>query len=224
MTVVNGKGGGVPAETALDRRRRVRRADLIAAGIGLLGAADGGAVTVRGACKAAGLTERYFYESFEDRDQYVRQVYEDVGRRAHRALTDAMGVGDQGAGGQGAGDQGWADRGGGGAQAERAAAAVDAFVGLMVDQPEMGRVLLLAPIAEPALSGIGMALLPAFITLVLDQLTEVPDPVAKQLLATGVVGALTALFIGYLEGTLVVERERLVAHCVGLVLDTNRRR
>ncbi|WP_024793484.1 TetR/AcrR family transcriptional regulator [Tomitella biformata] len=197
------------AESALDRRRRVRRADFIVAGIALLGAADGGAVTVRGACRVAGLTERYFYESFEDRDQYVRQVYEEVGARAHQALSDAMVAGD---------------RGQGGAQAERAAAAVDAFVGLMVDQPAMGRVLLLAPIAEPALSGIGMALLPAFITLVLEQLTAVPDPVEKQLLATGVVGALTALFVGYLEGTLVVDRARLVEHCVELVLDTNRRR
>lgn len=194
----------VEVETALDGRRRIRRAELIAAGIALLGAADGSPVTVRGACKSAGLTERYFYESFADRDQYVRQVYEEVGRRAHSALTSAMEP-------DGGPDQ-------------RAAAAVDAFVGLMVDRPEMGRVLLLAPIAEPALSGIGMALLPAFITLVLEQLTEVPDPMERQLLATGVVGALTALFIGYLEGTLVVDRERLVEHCVGLLLDTNRRR
>lgn len=191
-------------ESALERRRSVRRDELIAAGVELLGAPNGGAVTVRGVCKRAGLTERYFYEGFAERDQFVRAVYEEVGARAHRALADAVA--------------------GSGAPAERAAAAVDAFVGLMVDEPAMGRVLLLAPIAEPALSGIGMALLPAFVTLVFEQLTAVSDPVEKQLLATGTVGALTALFIGHLDGTLDVDRERLVAHCVGLVLDANRRR
>lgn len=190
--------------TALAQRRTARRAELIAAGIEMLGAAEGPAVTVRGACRRAGLTERYFYEGFADRDQFVRAVYEEVGMRAHGALAKAVE--------------------GSGTQAERAAAAVDAFVGLMVDEPAVGRVLLLAPISEPALSGIGMALLPAFVTLVFEQLTAVPDLVEKQLLATGTVGALTALFIGYLDGTLVVERERLVAHCVALVLDANRRR
>ena len=203
-------GGGMAerSESALERRRRVRRGDLVAAGIALLGASGGTAVTVRGVCKLAGLTERYFYEAFTDRDQFVREVYDEVGARAHRALADA--VADSPSGAE--------------AQARRASAAVDAFVGLMVDQPEMGRVLLLPPVSEPALSGVGVALLPSFITLVLGQLTRVPDPVEKQLLATGVVGALTALFAGYLEGTLAVGRERLVAHCVELVLESNRGR
>ena len=35
--------------------------------------------------------------------------------------------------------------------------------------------------------------------------------------AVGLVGALTSLFMGYLEGTIVVPRETLVQHCVELV-------
>ena len=35
-------------------------------------AAAGPAVTVRAVCRQAGLTERYFYESFTDRDEFVR--------------------------------------------------------------------------------------------------------------------------------------------------------
>ena len=58
---------------------------------------------------------------------------------------------------------------------ERAGAAVDAFVKLMVDDPAMGRVLLLAPLSEPALSRRGIDLMPGFVGLVHDQLSAVDD-------------------------------------------------
>lgn len=45
------------------------------AGVDLLGAPDGAAANVRAVCRAAELTERYFYESFTDRDTFVREVY-----------------------------------------------------------------------------------------------------------------------------------------------------
>ena len=63
-----GRWSGVP----LEDRQALRREDLIAAGVGLLGSEGGPALTVRAVCKAAGLTERYFYESFGDRDDFVR--------------------------------------------------------------------------------------------------------------------------------------------------------
>ena len=37
------------------------------------------------------------------------------------------------------------------------------------------------------------------------------------MIAVGVVGALTSVFMGYLDGTVVVPRELLVQHCVDLV-------
>ena len=67
----------------------LRRDELIAAGVALLGGAQGPALTVRAVCRAAGLTERYFYESFADRDEFVRAVYDDVCARAMSALTTA---------------------------------------------------------------------------------------------------------------------------------------
>ncbi|EUA23076.1 bacterial regulatory s, tetR family protein [Mycobacterium xenopi 4042] len=74
---------------ALEDRQALRRDRLIAAGVQLLGDERGPAVTVRAVCRKAGLTERYFYESFADRDEFVRAVYDDVCTRAMSTLMSA---------------------------------------------------------------------------------------------------------------------------------------
>jgi hypothetical protein len=51
-----GRWSGVP----LENRQALRRDDLIGAGVQLLGAESGPAVTVRAVCRQAELTERYF--------------------------------------------------------------------------------------------------------------------------------------------------------------------
>ena len=187
----------VMASTLADRRA-ARRAALLAAGVALLGDPARPGVSVRAVCRATGLTERYFYESFPDRDEFVRAVYDHVGGRAHEALVAAP-----------------ADGG------DVPRAAVGAFVDLIVGEPAVGRVLLLGPLTEPTLSGRGQALVPAFVTLVHDHLTAA-DPGERQMLALGVVGALTTLFIAYLDGTLTVPRARLVDHCTALVASAGR--
>ncbi|MCR8691050.1 TetR/AcrR family transcriptional regulator [Rhodococcus pyridinivorans] len=189
------------AGVGIDERRRLRRERLLAVGVDLLGAPDGAAANVRAVCRAAELTERYFYESFTDRDTFVREVYAHVADRARDALTEAV---------LSAPTLG------------RAEAAVRAFVELMVDDPAKGRVLLLAPLREPAISRRGIELAPAFVALVRDQLPPGGDEGERHMVAVGVVGALTSLFMGCLEGDLAVSRETLVRHCVALVEDAGR--
>jgi AcrR family transcriptional regulator len=60
------------------RRLAERRARLLAAGLDLLGAdlQDASALTVRAVCGRAGLTPRYFYESFSDKDGFVGAVFD----------------------------------------------------------------------------------------------------------------------------------------------------
>ncbi|NIH80919.1 TetR/AcrR family transcriptional regulator [Amycolatopsis viridis] len=186
------------AGTTLRDRRAARRAQLLDAALDLLGTAGSAAVTVRAVCRHAKLTERYFYESFTDREELVVAVYEQVADEAHSALVGAVG-------------------GSGRNPAERAEAAVTAFVELMLDDPRKGRVLLLAPITDPALSARGVALLPAFAALIRDQLPGRMDTLDRQLTAIGLVGALTHLFTAYLSGTPQMTRERLVGHCVRLL-------
>ena len=161
-----GRWSGVP----LQDRQTLRRGDLIAAGVALLGGAGGQTLTVRAVCRAAGLTERYFYESFADRDEFVRAVYDEVCSTAMTALTSA--------------------------QTPREA--VEQFVALMVDDPSRGRVLLLAPEREPVLIRSGAEWMPNFIGLLQHKLTAITDPALQAMVATGLFFELTAFFTAYL--------------------------
>ena len=181
-----GRWPGVP----LQDRQALRRDDLITAGIGLLGSPGGPSLTVRAVCRAAGLTERYFYESFTDRDEYVAAVYDEVCTAAMGALMQSDSMRD----------------------------AVERFVALMVDDPARGRVLLLAPEAEPVLARSGARWMPNFIELLQRNLTRITDPTAQAMVATGLIGALTALFTAYLDGRLSATREQFIDLCAELLL------
>lgn len=64
---------GVEAPERLAQRRR----QLLDAGLELLGAADDPPeLTVRALCRQAGVSARYFYESFTDKDQLVAAVFD----------------------------------------------------------------------------------------------------------------------------------------------------
>ena len=182
-----GRWSGVP----LQDRQALRRNELIAAGVTLLGSRGGPALTVRAVCRATGLTERYFYESFTDRDEFVGAVYDDVCTRAMATLVESAGSPRD---------------------------AVERFVALMVDDPARGRVLLLAPGAEPVLARSGAAWFPSFIELVQLQLTRISDPTVQAMVATGLIGALSALFTAYLDGRLAATRQQFIDHCVELLL------
>ncbi len=181
-----GRWSGVP----LEDRQALRRDDLIAAGVQLLGAESGPAVTVRAVCRQAGLTERYFYESFADRDEFVRAVYDDVCGRAMSTLMSATTPRE----------------------------AVERFVALMVDDPVRGRVLLLAPAVEPVLVSSGAEWMPSFIDLLQSKLTQISDPVRQKMMATSLIGGLTALFTAYLDGRLAASREQFIDYCVEMLL------
>ena len=181
-----GRWTGVPLE---DRQAR-RRDELLAAGLQLLGATSGPAVTVRAVCRQTGLTERYFYESFADRDEFIRAVYDDVCANAMGALSTSKNPRE----------------------------AVERFVALMVDDPTRGRVLLIAPTKEPVLTQSGADWMPSFIELLQHKMFRDSDPAIRAMEATGLIGALTALFTAYLGGNLAATREQFVDYCVDMLL------
>jgi AcrR family transcriptional regulator len=79
--------------TAADRQAE-RRARLLDAGLSILGSDSGSdPLTVRGVCRRAGLSARYFYESFADRDGFVGAVYDwviaDLAATTQAAVTAA---------------------------------------------------------------------------------------------------------------------------------------
>jgi AcrR family transcriptional regulator len=176
----------------LEDRHALRRDTLVAAGVELLGGEGGPALTVRAVCRHANLTERYFYESFTDREHFVRAVYDDVCTRAMATLTSA----------------------------KTPRAAVEQFVALMVDDPVRGRVLLLAPAVEPVLTRSGAEWMPNFIDLLQRKLSRIVDPITQKLVATSLIGALTALFTAYLNNQLGATRQQFIDYCVDMLLGT----
>src|SRR5581483_1962254 len=78
--------GGVDAV----ERRAARRARLIGAALDLLGTDGWQATTVRAICARAGLTARYFYESFADRDELLLAVFDEIAQEAAAVVLDAV--------------------------------------------------------------------------------------------------------------------------------------
>ncbi|MGB3331762.1 MAG: TetR/AcrR family transcriptional regulator [Mycobacterium sp.] len=181
-----GRWSGVP----LAERQALRRDEFLAVGVQLLGDAGGPTLTIRSACRAAGLTERYFYESFADRDEFVREVYDDVCTQALAALLSTHNPRE----------------------------GVERFVTMMVDDPARGRVLLLAPESEPILYRAGAKWMPDFIVMLQRTLTKIGDSALRQMVATGLIGALTTLFAAYLNGQLKAGREQFIDFCVDMLL------
>lgn len=188
------------AGTTLADRKAARRSQLLESGLTLLGSDEGTALSVRAVCRHSRLTERYFYENFADRDELIVAVYDALVAEAHRVLVDAVAAAPTD------------DR------PARARAAVTTFVELIIDDPRKGRVLLLAPLTHPALSRSGVQRIPMFAGLVRDELSTNVGEDDRAMTATALVGGLANLFTAYLDGTLEVDRERLIAHCVKLVL------
>ncbi len=75
MTPIEAPKARLYRGVAKDERCAERRRRLIEAGIQVFGTDSYHGGTVRAVCVAAGLTERYFYESFLNREQLLHAVY-----------------------------------------------------------------------------------------------------------------------------------------------------
>jgi hypothetical protein len=60
--------------------------------------------------------------------------------------------------------------------------------------------------------------MPSFIKLLQRQLTTISDPALQNMVATGLIGALTALFTAYLDRRLTATREQFIDYCVAMLL------
>jgi len=73
-----------------EKRQGDRRVKLVEAGLEVIGTQGYNAATVRVLCAQAGLTERYFYESFANREMLLTAVYELCIERLTQAILDAL--------------------------------------------------------------------------------------------------------------------------------------
>lgn len=186
--------GGVEA----GERREQRRAALIEAGLELFGTDGFAAVPVKRVCDAAGLTQRYFYESFADRTDLLAAVYDHCVSATRNATTEAAApyLVDE------LGRPKVVSREDVGALAK---AAVGAYIGALTDDSRFARIVLLEMVGiSPALERVRLGALRDWADLILAFAVVLPEaaptsPAGQQqrLACHGLVGAITQLLVDW---------------------------
>ncbi len=138
--------GGRTAE----ERARDRRARLVEATIALMAEHGEAGTTMTAICARAGLTERYFYESFAQREDAMLAALDHVSEQIAAA---AQGVNAQTPG----------------SPEERVRAVMESFVGLVSDDPALGLVAVVHSSATPSLRARRHELIVSFADLVADE-------------------------------------------------------
>ncbi len=175
------------ADRAAERRRRLLDATLS------VWADPAQRTTMTAVCRAAGLTERYFYESFTGLDEVLTAVVEQV---ATEIETTTLAAADAA----------------GSDPAARISAAVSAFVELLVADPRKGRVAIIEAAALPGLRARRTQLLRHFAHLAAEEAhhhaaRRHEDELAGLLFIGGMAEVVTA----WLEGALDVDPDEVVA-------------
>jgi AcrR family transcriptional regulator len=192
---------GVSAE----QRHAERRGRLVAAGLEVIGTRGWPQTGVRDVCREAGLTERYFYESFTDREALLLAVFDHVADVCTQAVLEAFAAAGDGT-------------------RTKVRAAIAAAFELVTDDPRMGRVLLLEAAGDERLQQRRHELTTSSAALLAQIATGYfgrdVDQIDVELSTQAVVGAQTQLAMSYLAGLLEVPRDRLIDHLVALHLAT----
>jgi AcrR family transcriptional regulator len=187
-----------------DERRATRRAQLIDAGLDVLGDDGLAGLTMTAVCVRAGLTERYFYESFQDRDELLGAILDACLLEMDEAMFAALAAAP-------------ADL------LERCRAAAGAMIGVLTDDPRKAR-LHAEAIGSAALSERRAEAVGAHAELLAGQMRELrgldrPEHQAPLRLATLVLmGGLSEAILGWLDGSVEMTRETLIEECARLAV------
>jgi len=191
MAVQSGLYRGVSAED----RVAERRARLLDAGLAVWADPET-RTTMTAICAAAGLTERYFYESFAGLDDLLEAVMDQIAAEIEQTSIRAA---------EQAGDD----------PVARVRASIRAFVQLLIDDPRKGRVAIIESVAVPDLRRRRTALLrhlahrsaiDAREVLGLARRTDHEDDTAGLLF----IGGMAELVTAWLDGTLEATPEEIV--------------
>ncbi|CAN5128666.1 TetR/AcrR family transcriptional regulator [soil metagenome] len=191
MAVQSGVYRGVSAEDrAADRRARLLDATLS------VWADPQVRTTMTAVCAEAGLSERYFYESFGGLDEALTAVLDAVAAEIEAARVAAT---------EAAGDD----------PTSAVYAAVTSFVQMLVDDPRKGRVAIIEASAMPALRPRRTALLRHFAHLAAESAAELlgtraSDPVSDEIAGLIFIGGMAELVTAWLEGALEATPTELV--------------
>jgi AcrR family transcriptional regulator len=193
---------GVSAE----ERRARRREQLLDAGLDLLGTEGWSAATMTAICARAGLTERYFYESFADREALLLAVFDRITAEAADVVLAAIEASPREA-------------------RARSRAAIAAFVELMTDDPRKGRVAFVEALGSEALMRRRYETIRTFAALLAEQAREfygMPEGNDQlvELTSFMLVGGLAEALMAWLGGELDTSREQLIDDSTDLFVAT----
>jgi AcrR family transcriptional regulator len=193
--------GGVPA----GERRALRRARLLKAGLELLGDEGWEATTVTAVCERARLTPRYFYESFQSRDELVVAIFDAIVEEVAAEVRDDFEAGSPDI-------------------EDFIRASIAAWVNVASDDPRKGRVAFVEALGSETLMRRRLDATRRFAGIVSEQARAAYDVRGRDagvLDAAGLVvaGGLIETMIDWLEGGLAQPAEQLIedftAVCMG---------
>jgi len=200
--VTTGLYGGQSAA----QRKAERKAQLLAAGLDLIGTEGWSATTVRGVCTRAGLTSRFFYESFKNLEDLAVAVFDQVIEETTAQVLEALSAAPED-------------------PREKARAAIAAFVRTLTDDPRKARVVFVEALGNDALLARRQATMSAFAQLIAAEGRASYAPSASgssffNLTARMLVGGLAELMITWLNGDIEMDRDELTEDCVSLFVTT----
>ncbi|MGQ4601206.1 TetR family transcriptional regulator [Nocardia sp. R6R-6] len=179
--------------TTLSERRQARRAALLEAALDLIGDSGASGVTMRAVCRKAGLTDRYFYESFAGRDELLDVLYRQVADEFLEPITAFAAAEDP----------------------SRARVPAEILVDKVLADPRKSRLLLVEPYSGTGFGRTTLALLPEFTRIMQDHLLgHIDDPTKRRLAAVTMASGNAGMFAAWLDGSLCAGREQIIEHCV----------
>lgn len=195
------------ARTAIQRRDS-RRGALIRAAIVVYGAIGYRQATVKAVCERAGLTERYFYESFANSEDLLQACFLHVTRdllarmRAASAAAEPTGL-------------------------DRVRAGLRVYFTALREHPAAARVFLIELASvSPATEALVSASLDEFGALLLDVLQPGPNAIVSPLLLRGVVGGGLHIAQAWISSAYAASTEEAVEAALRLyaIVDGSERR
>jgi AcrR family transcriptional regulator len=186
---------GVYRGVSAERRRAERRARLMEATLEVWADPER-RTTMTAVCGEAGLSERYFYESFADLDEALRAVLDATAEEIERTSTAAS---------EAAGED----------PVARTTAMVEAFVGLIARDPRKGRVAIVEAGAMPQLRQRRTELMRHFAHRAATEAREIFGPSARtetedEVAGLLFVGGMAELVTAWLDGAVTMAPDDLV--------------
>lgn len=186
-----------------EQRQAQRRQRLVDTAIELMGSRGAANTTVTAVCTESGVTSRYFYQDFADRDALLRAVSEKLNATLHQVIVQAIPQTSS-------------------SPDTLARAPIRALVELIRHDRGLARILFVESGTEPVLRQLRGEIMAGLAGLLFEQARlhlDISDSAmeATQLAATLGVGGLFEVLRRWLEGELVCGTEELADHCAGLL-------